>query len=71
MFGKMLPNEGTPKSLCSFLERETDKRFTFKVPSKFRFILSSQCTRMFFEAVHFYLIVEEFDILLKCFRIYI
>ena len=71
MFRKLLAIEGTPKSLYSFPERETDKRLSFKMPSIFRLIFLSQCTRMFLEAVHFYLILEEtaLVILLKCFRI--
>ena len=59
MFRNFLPNEGTPKSLCSFLDKETDKRLIVKVPNNVRLNLLSQCTEMYFEAVHFHLIVEE------------
>ena len=59
MFRKLLPNEGTPKSLCSFPETEINKRFTFKVSSNVMLVLLSQCNRMFFVTVRVYLIVEE------------
>ena len=59
MFRKLLPNEGTPKSLCSFPETEIDNRFTFKVSSNVMLVLLSQCNRMFFVTVRVYLIVEE------------
>ena len=59
MFRKLLPNEGTPKSLCLFPETEINKRFTFKVSSNVMLVLLSQCNRMFFVTVRVYLIVEE------------
>ena len=59
MFRNLLPNEGTPKTLCLFFERETDKRLIVKVPTNVRLNLSSKCTKMYFETVHYHLIVEE------------